>query len=91
MNKKQLEKIDKVVNRACTVADLIAHLQTLPANARVGVAGHFGEFIPMDVNDFYYSAQRATYAVADDDWRCEHRLPLNFVEVEAPDRGEEPS
>lgn len=90
MNKKQRAKFQEVINRACTVAQLIDYLKTLPPDLRVGVAGHFGEFHPMDIGDFFYHPDRSTFVLADGDWRHDNPFPMNFLEVTAPDIGEEP-
>lgn len=86
MNKKSQKIIDEKLSRCLTVKELIEYLKTLPQDAYVGKAGHFGEFYTMSSYDF---SLREAY-VTDWSWRSEDRKNIICVNVSTPDVGPEP-
>jgi hypothetical protein len=76
-----------MAQKLVTVGELIGHLQKLDPSLPIGRVGHFGEFHPMDLGDFW--ASRA-YTTPSGLWRDEDRTNLDVLAIHPPDIGDEP-
>jgi len=94
MNGKIKKKIQKRIAESMKVDDLVKHLQKMPQDALVGVIGHFGDFHPMDDDNFHYcgSLYKNMYIHKEDDgWISENRIYLDSVlDIHCPDIGDDP-